>query len=312
MSAEIYPVGYKNEIAHINFQTSVIDGIPRSTYEQYTTQELSDPAMVWGYREKNKGTWKQLHSGDYLLFYPGNWEYRYAARISETEHNPDFGEAIFQTPDETFEYLVYIDSLSEIVLDSKELHIDYAGYKIGHPVRSQSFNDRAYKSITDNYGSVENYIEKHKIEDTVVSAGDISIEEKASDIRRPKRSTTTVSRVIRNSEIVSELKELYDHQCQLCGETRQRTLTNSYAEGHHVHPLGNEPPGPDIKQNILILCPNHHSDFDYGMIRIDPDTMTVEHAYENSVDGNQVKFCKNHSIDRQYIEYHNEKISAID
>lgn len=57
---------------------------------------------------------------------------------------------------------------------------------------------------------------------------------------------------------------------------------------HHIKPLGGEHNGPDVRENILCVCPNHHALLDYGAIKLDPMLLK--------------------GIERKYIDYHNEKI----
>lgn len=314
---EIFPVGTHADKSKANFDRRVLGQVPRSKYNQHTDQDLDDQARIWGYRDKGKSTWRQLSEGDYLLFYPGNKTYRYAARISGKEHNLDLGMALFETPDEPFEYIVFLDSLYEISLDSEVLHKEYAGYKIGHPVRSQPFNDRTYEEILSRYESVEQYIEAH-LKDPSASLLDKSGESSSNNIRAapadpderagdltPPKKEYTVSRTIRNTTIAKEIKELHDHRCQVCGERRERD-GSGYAEAHHIHPLGAEPPGPDRKQNILVLCPNHHADFDFGMLSVDPETLEIEHHYDEAVNGNTLTTQSGHEIDPEHLQYHNE------
>lgn len=311
--AELFPVGIKANDARANFKQRVLGQVSRSIYEPHTDRDLGDQVRIWGYREKGKGTWRQLSEGDYLLFYPGDKTYRYAARISGTEHNPELGGALFDTPDQPFEYVVFLDSLHEISLDSDVLHKEYAGYKIGHPVKSQPFNDQTYEEILSRYESVGQYIEAH-LEDSGVrlssgsgggggSRGVADPDERAVDLSPPKKEYT-VSRTIRNTTIAKEVKELHDYRCQLCGERRERD-GSGYAEAHHIHPLGAEPPGPDRKENILVLCPNHHSDFDYGMLSVDPETLEVSHQYEDSADGKTLRTVSGHEVNPEHIRYHN-------
>ena len=213
--------------------------------------------------------------------------------------------------------MLYFWTLYHISLDSEVLHEEYAGYKIGHPVKSQSFNDRAYKEILSRYESVEKYIEAH-LKDPSVSlpsksegssstsghAASADPDERAGDLKPPKKEYT-VSRTIRNTTIAKEVKELHDHRCQVCGDRRERD-DSGYAEAHHIHPLGAEPPGPDQKQNILILCPNHHADFDFGMLSVDPETLEIEHHYDEAVNGNTLTTQSGHEIDPEHLQYHNE------
>lgn len=135
--------------------------------------------------------------------------------------------------------------------------------------------------------------------------------EQSSDLSPPERTETTVSRVIRNTRIVKDLKEQYEHTCQVCGKRRQRARDEPYAEGHHLHPLGDDPPGKDHRSNIIILCPNHHADFDYGVIEIDPETLEIAHAYESELTGQYLFVEDDHNLKKEYLEYHASQISVV-
>jgi len=316
---EIYPVGIHADKARRNFEQRVVNKVPKSEYKPYTDRDLGDSTRVWGYREKGKGTWRQISEGDYFIFYPGNLTYKYTSEIIGREHNPELGSRLFETPDENFEYIVYLGSLHEISIDSEILHREYAGYNIGHPVKSQPFNDTAYEEILHRYESVEGYLEAH------LEQSDVSLTEKSSqsgirskatvssdpdeaavDLRPPKKSYT-VSRSIRNTKIANELKDVYNYKCQVCGEQR-KINSSGYAEAHHIHPLGDDPPGPDVKSNLLVLCPNHHADFDFGMLQIDPETLEISHTYEDTVDGSKLIVNPDHNIETKHILYHNKNL----
>lgn len=129
-------------------------------------------------------------------------------------------------------------------------------------------------------------------------------EEQANDLKPPKKEYT-VSRTVRNTKIAKEVKEYHDHRCQVCGERRHRN-GSGYSEAHHIHPLGDSPPGPDERDNILVLCPNHHADFDFGMLQVNPETLKITHEYDEAVDGTQLRTVEEHRIDPDHIRYHNE------
>lgn len=305
---EMYMVGVVSELPWNNFENAVLNGVQQATYSEHTERQLNDPAMLWGYREKNKSTWRQLDNRDFLLFYTGEYQYRYAAQVADTEQNYDLGDELFATPDQTFEYIVYLNNLREISINSRELHQTYAGYDIGHPVRSQGFNDATYQAIAEGFGSVEEYISAHQ--KAVVSGNDVD-SGAAVDIERPQRVETKVNRIVRDTTIVDELKELYGYKCQVCGDMRRRDGSEPYAEGHHIRPLGDSPPGPDKRSNIIVLCPNHHADFDYGMVRVDPDTYEIDHEYDFDVDGKQISIDNNHQLMSRYLKYHNREIAVF-
>jgi len=148
-------------------------------------------------------------------------------------------------------------------------------------------------------------------EDTGILSPDES--EAGADLARPEpdRAETTVSRIVRNTHLAKELKDQYQHHCQVCGETRHQTPLKHYSEVHHIKPLGRPHEGPDTKKNMLILCPNHHADFDHGVVYIDPDDLEITHATDDAVSGRTLRMKKEHEIERAFIEYHNEEISKL-
>jgi hypothetical protein len=133
-------------------------------------------------------------------------------------------------------------------------------------------------------------------------------DEQARDASPPEHVETTTSRVIRNTSLVKSLKSIYDYRCQVCGDRRQCGPDQYYAEGHHLHPLGED--GPDVGENILVLCPTCHADFDYGMVRVNPDTFRVEHSYDSDRDGATLTRAEDHALGRKYIEYHNQEVAG--
>ena len=108
-----------------------------------------------------------------------------------------------------------------------------------------------------------------------------------------ERKSTSINRIIRDTKIIKELKALHNHECQLCGMYLEIKKGVRYSEGHHIKPLGKTHNGPDIKENVLILCPNCHALCDYGAIGLDKGTINNLHLSQ---------------IDEEYIEYHNTYI----
>lgn len=131
----------------------------------------------------------------------------------------------------------------------------------------------------------------------------------ASDISPPRRIETRRSRVIRDTQLSTQLKEEYRFECQICGDVRQQSPGEKYAEAHHIRPLGSPHDGPDIRSNLIVVCPNHHADFDYGMLSVDPETGRIAHAYDHGVDGTTLNTRPDHEIDTEYLRYHNREIA---
>ena len=72
----------------------------------------------------------------------------------------------------------------------------------------------------------------------------------------------------RDRKKASALKRHYNYTCQLC-ETRLGIGENRYySEAAHIKGLGKPHNGPDKIGNMLVLCPNHHLQFDRGVLRL--------------------------------------------
>lgn len=117
----------------------------------------------------------------------------------------------------------------------------------------------------------------------------------------PGRREFTGTRIVRNSKIIREIKQLYDSECQICSHSIELPSGSKYAEGAHVHPLGDKHEGPDEKYNILCLCPNCHVLLDYGAIAIDDD-----HVVQPL--GTKLGLHPDHVLEKRCIRYHRKTI----
>lgn len=118
----------------------------------------------------------------------------------------------------------------------------------------------------------------------------------ASDIEppsAPERLLIETYRVLRDTELARKIKALHKNVCQLCGQTVTLKDGATYAEAHHIKPLGNPHNGPDVAENIVVLCPNHHVMLDYGAIPLEAKSL-------RSIQG--------HVIGSAYVVYHNEHV----
>lgn len=70
----------------------------------------------------------------------------------------------------------------------------------------------------------------------------------------------------RDNNTIVELKILRDFKCQMCGFTILKKDNSYYIEAAHI--TEKKQKGPETPDNILILCPNHHKEFDLGNKKI--------------------------------------------
>lgn len=129
------------------------------------------------------------------------------------------------------------------------------------------------------------------------SFGETVAEPPAEYSAAPRRETTT-SRPTRDVSKAERVKRIHDYRCQMCG-TSLDCLAGPYAEAAHIRPLGSPHNGPDILDNLLCLCPNHHVLFDNGGVTVSQDLSLV--GEEGRLNTNP-----RHKISAEHLRYHRE------
>jgi putative restriction endonuclease len=124
-----------------------------------------------------------------------------------------------------------------------------------------------------------------------------SINEQA-DIPVADRRPIEIQRIVRNTAMASEVKRINGYRCQVC-DTRLETSAGPYAEGAHIRPLGRPHNGPDVRENILCMCPNHHLLFDRGAFSVQDNFRLI------GIDG-VLRVERAHHVHAIYLAYHRE------
>ncbi|USL34823.1 HNH endonuclease [Priestia megaterium] len=124
--------------------------------------------------------------------------------------------------------------------------------------------------------------------------------------QKPVKVSKNVTLTNRDQSIVKSLKQLYNNECQICAGKIEVGKGKFYSEVHHIQPLGTHN-GPDISENMIVLCPNHHRMFDMGVIRINIVEKKVHHYNKNNVLNGKVINLK-HNINEKYTTYHDSQI----
>jgi len=121
---------------------------------------------------------------------------------------------------------------------------------------------------------------------------------KAKDMKKPpKKVQFTTYRVLRDTILARNVKEIYKHKCQVCHHDALKLADGSpYAEAHHIQPLGSPHGGHDVPGNIICVCPNCHALLDYGAIKINASRLLTH---------------RSHALEQKYIDYHNTKIFKV-
>jgi len=121
----------------------------------------------------------------------------------------------------------------------------------------------------------------------------------------PRKVNLITQRVVRNTAKGESLKRLYDCKCQVCGYrvAVPRAGSGVYAEVHHLRLLGANHGGWDNRNNMLVLCPNCHAEFDAHAMAIDPRTERSVCYGRNPKSGKKLKFRRGHVLAPENVQY---------
>ncbi|WP_416445225.1 YDG/SRA domain-containing protein [Leeuwenhoekiella sp. A16] len=122
------------------------------------------------------------------------------------------------------------------------------------------------------------------------------LQEDPEEYKSTKRIETNIQRIVRDTKLSKEIKNLYQNSCQICNITLE-TSSGPYSEAAHIKPLGVPHNGPDSLSNLLCLCPNHHVMFDFGGFSILENFELVGIAGELTVNSK-------HKINPEFLKYH--------
>lgn len=138
-----------------------------------------------------------------------------------------------------------------------------------------------------------------KIEEDIMLESQNILNEPEFKYENSERRQYVINRIIRETKIAQYIKDLYENKCQIC-QIQIKTPVGFYSEAAHIKGLGKPHNGPDTKENILCLCPNHHTMFDLGIITINDDFSIV--GLENQF----LFVIQKHNINIEYLKYHRE------
>lgn len=113
----------------------------------------------------------------------------------------------------------------------------------------------------------------------------------------------------RNQALALELKRHYDFRCMACDAALIVAIgpERYYSEAAHIKPVGMPHNGPDAASNMIVLCPNHHLQFDRGVISLESRTdqkRFVSHIPGDPVHGRPLLLNAPHVLDQACVDWH--------
>ena len=146
--------------------------------------------------------------------------------------------------------------------------------------------------------SMPNYVHASSLLDNIKSEFIEQNIELSNGQRVVKRIEVFISRVIRDTKISKQIKKRYNYECQICGlSISTNTEAGKYVEAAHIKPIAKG--GNDNPNNIICLCPNHHTMLDFGTISIDDDLTLL---------GMKGELKCNHKLDIENLKYHRDTV----
>lgn len=79
----------------------------------------------------------------------------------------------------------------------------------------------------------------------------------------------------RNNKTIALIKILRSFECQICGKSILKRDGTKYVEAAHIVPKHKK--GKESSDNIILLCPNHHKEFDLGKCEITEHNINEVH-----------------------------------
>lgn len=254
----------------------------------------SNCAYIWSFHKgqiKND-IWKQMKKNDYVLFAVPPNNFQIVGQVTKKIVNQNIGKLMW--PDD---------------LDAKQL-THFLLFERLHET-DQSYHDVIQSSTSKITVPIPSIYEIKKESHLKILAGTENetyrVEQKSSPKPfvppkskhgHPQKSKSEVNRFLRDSALVKKLKKLYADRCQICGFTFEYQLNKFYSEVHHYNPL--EENGNDDIDNMIVVCPNHHSELDYKMIAIDYDGTTIIDKTGNKI--GKISFHDGHKLSQKNIQ----------
>ena len=107
----------------------------------------------------------------------------------------------------------------------------------------------------------------------------------------------------RDLEIKRELLKIVPNSCLFCGYNMIDHKGNTLLECAHIRNFSEGKQYDDI-HNVILLCPNHHTEYDHDLIDFTPDGIIHHRDQNNTLNGVKVQYDIRY-VYPGYIIYHN-------
>jgi 5-methylcytosine-specific restriction endonuclease McrA len=262
-----------------------------------TIKEQQDGTLpTWGFLpDAVQEIWDTIHKGDKIYFSANGENFTIQCQVKGKKIDKSLAEQLWGSDlrSKSLDHIIVFDKIVKSLIGFNEM-LRYGG--------------KSPKVIMPGiYQIKEAYVNKDLIGETkqmrTVHQGIIShIIPKMFPIDldgAPGKARQEVVRYIRDTAKSKLLKLTYNDKCQICGYRIGLIGGRFYSEVHHIRPLNLG--GPDNFNNMIVLCPTHHAEFDYGVLMIAIDGRTI--VDKEGVRIGKLDIHENHKLARTNIEF---------
>ena len=250
--------------------------------------EKYNQKYIWSFHKSqiNNTLWKQIKKNDVVYFSMPKNGFEITAKISKKLIDKKLGKLIW--PDGLnsgqITYFLLFENLENVHISFTEM--------ISHSKESLIASIPGIYKINDSFklrSKLNKISKKHSIPLPFVMS--------TTKNGPAQKNTTEVTRFLRDPSKVKKLKKLYNNRCQICSHTFEYKKNQFYSEVHHYNPLKDN--ADDDIDNMIVVCPNHHAEFDYNLIAIDVDGKSI--IDRNSKKIAEIHFHKQHKLSEKNI-----------
>jgi hypothetical protein len=268
--------------------------------DEETYDETSSEIKNIGNPTKADYTYWKLENVDGNLILPSTavfWLFFWAETKGKKKKAPQVFEKIFD--------INYEDFAKALKLARPDFKTE-KGERDKDPVRrklkdSKKFSDETLEKIIETLYDTpvsskvinETTTEKLKYQDKIArelsGLTDEEVDNKIKEAQGRKRKMTSItySKKRRDRYLMELYKRKHHYECQFCKKQIKKSNELYYIEACHIKAVKDD--GDDNENNILVLCPNCHKEFDYGKRE---EEKWEENIYSVTVNGkeHEVKF----------------------
>lgn len=261
---------------------------------------------VWSFShsEKNLKVWQKINKNDWVLFY-FNSRYTYAGKIIKKQKSSKITKKIFSAELQNKNLIIYCDKIYQIKKGFQKTNLDM-GFQAAipemHKIKLLQAKEVSVNKIIEKLGNIEKYLE---IKVSKLKSKEIEKIVPSSMKKESKKIKTTTLRRVRDTVKSKKLKKLYQNKCQICNYSFPQYVKSGYSEVHHVWPMADN--GDDDFDNMLVLCPNHHTEFDYRIIQFNSSKNNIVEYLKGGKLGT-ISFKKGHHLDKKNMLFHNAEV----